>query len=101
MWYGTEPFGLPRASVAAELAKRPGKQLAVVRYAPGHAPFDDWVYNAADIDGSQVVWARDMGGKKNLPLLGYFKDRNVWLVEPDAVPPRVTALGVTPRLARK
>jgi hypothetical protein len=101
MWYGTEPFGLPRAIVAAELAKRPGKQLAIVRYAPDHAPFDDWVYNAADIDRQGVVWARDMGGEKNLPLLRYFKDRSVWLVEPDAVPPRVTPLGVTPHLEQK
>ena len=90
MWYGTEPLGLPRAAVATKLAGVPGRQLAIVRYAPWHTPFDDWVYNAADIDRSQVVWARDMGKQDNVALLEYFRERSVWLVEPDAVPPRVT-----------
>jgi len=89
MWYGTERFGLARARVAAELAAEPGKQLAIVRYAAGHAPFDDWVYNAADIDGAQTVWARDNADGDG-PLLRYFKGRTVWLVEPDAIPPRVS-----------
>jgi hypothetical protein len=92
MWYGTEQFGLARAKIAAELAAEPGKQLAIVRYTPEHVPFDDWVYNAADIDRSQTVWARDRATNGNGPLLSYFKDRTVWLVEPDANPPRVSRL---------
>ena len=90
MWYGTEPLGLPRAQVLAELERNPGPQLAIVRYAPDHEPFDDWVYNAADIDKSRVVWAREMplGGSRD--LLKYFRNRKAWLVEPDASPPRVS-----------
>ena len=90
MWYGTEPLGLPRAKVAAQLAANPGKQLAIVRYAPEHAPFDDWVYNAADIDASKVVWARDLRAASNQELLRYFQDRQAWLVEPDCDPPKVS-----------
>jgi hypothetical protein len=90
MWYGTEPFGLPRAEVRAQLARYPGKQLAVVRYTPSHIPFDDWVYNAADIDRSRVVWAREMDSADDTKLVNYFHGRRVWLVEPDANPPRVT-----------
>jgi hypothetical protein len=90
MWYGTEPFGLPRARVQAELEHHCGPQLAIVRYAPDHAPFDDWVYNAADIDKSKVVWAREMENRNSLPLLNYFRDRTVWLVEPDSNPPRIS-----------
>ncbi|MEO8662167.1 MAG: hypothetical protein ABI693_27125 [Bryobacteraceae bacterium] len=90
MWSGTEPFGLAQAAVAAKLASYPGKQLAIVRYAPSHDAFVDWVYNAADIDRSHVVWAREMGPNENLDLTGYFRDRTAWLVEPDALPPRVT-----------
>jgi hypothetical protein len=89
MWYGTAPLGLPRANVLARLEAMPGKQLAIVRYAPEHAPFDDWVYNAADIDGSKVVWAREMNAQDNLELTRYFRDREVWLVEPDFDPPTV------------
>jgi len=89
MWYGTEPLGLPRARVLALLEGGPGRQLAIVRYAPDHAPFDDWVYNAADIDKSKVVWARDMESG-NPDLIRYFRDRTVWLVEPDSQPPRIS-----------
>ena len=37
-----------------------------------------------------VVWARDMGVAKNQELIDYYKDRKVWLVEPDERPVRVT-----------
>ena len=90
MWYGTAPLGLPRASVSARLEAIPGKQLAIVRYTPEHAPFDDWVYNAADIDASKVVWARELHAASNVELLQYFRDRRVWLVEPDFDPPKVS-----------
>jgi len=90
MWYGTEPLGLPRAQVAAELAAKQGKHLAIVRYVPDHLPFDDWVYNAADIDASRVVWAREMDGESDRDLVRYFHDRQVWLVEPDFHPPKVS-----------
>jgi hypothetical protein len=90
MWYGTAPLGVPRAQVAAELEGYPGPQLAIVRYAPGHAPFDDWVYNAADIDQSKVVWAREPETRNSSELLRYFRDRRVWLVEPDSNPPGIS-----------
>jgi hypothetical protein len=90
MWYGTAPLGLPRAQVAAELAGHAGPQLAIVRYAPHHAPFDDWVYNAADIDHSRVVWAREMKTGNSSELLRYFRGRQAWLVEPDCDPPRIS-----------
>jgi len=90
MWYGTEPLGLPRAKVAAQLALLPGSQLAIVRYSPEHTPFDEWVYNAADIDASKVVWAREMDASSNAEMLRYFQNRQIWLVEPDFDPPRIS-----------
>jgi hypothetical protein len=91
MWYGTEPVGLPRARVLAKLKSYPGRQLAIVRYSPQHESFDDWVYNRADIDKSKVVWAREPDSRRPpYDLLNYFHDRKVWLVEPDANPPRIS-----------
>ena len=90
MWYGTEPFGGAREYAAQQLGSCQGKQLAIVRYAANHSVFDDWVYNAAEIDGSHVVWARETGSDADAELLHYFRDRTVWLVEPDANPPRIT-----------
>ena len=89
-WSGGGPsIGLPRARVAAELESQSGPQLAIVRYVPDHL-YPEWVYNAADIDQSKLIWAREMDPASNRELLDYYKNRKAWLVEPDAKPPRVT-----------
>jgi hypothetical protein len=72
-----------RGRVEQQLADQPGKQLIVVRYAPGHNPHGEWVYNLADVDGQRIVWARELGTEQDQKLLSYFKDRKAWLFEPD------------------
>jgi uncharacterized protein (TIGR03437 family) len=47
------------------------------------------VFNDADIDRSQVVWARELDDAGNRKLVAYFRDRDAWLFEPDALPPRL------------
>jgi hypothetical protein len=81
--YGIPPLGDIRARVLQQLESLPGKQLAIVRYSNDHDPANEWVYNEADINGSKVVWARDMGPVNNRELLDYFSDREVWVVQPD------------------
>ncbi len=85
-WYGPENFGLARDGFERELEKSPGKQLVIVRYTPDHNPLDEWVYNAADIDNSKVIWAREMDDAENRELIHYYKDRKIWLVQPDLQP---------------
>ena len=97
-WCSLIDHGQGRASVLDELEEQPGRNLAIVRYGPGHDFSNEWVYNDADIDNSKVVWARDMGEPKNRELMRYFKNRKVWLVEPDKVPPKLS-LYVTPDLS--
>jgi hypothetical protein len=89
-WYGTRPLGMKRAYVLTQLERYPGRQLVLVRYASTHEPVDEWVYNAPDIDNSKVVWAREMDPDSDRELFRYFKDRRVWLVEPDSNPPRIS-----------
>jgi hypothetical protein len=89
-WYGPGHFGTDRAGVEAALEQQPGSQLAIVRYLPGHYSLDEWVYNGAEIDGSKVVWAREMNEADNLELFHYYRNRKVWLVEPDVSPVRVS-----------
>jgi hypothetical protein len=89
-WFGHEPTEKARANLQARLETFQGGQLAVVRYSPDHSSFKDWVYNAADIDHSKVVWAREMDPASDAELLRYFSDRTAWLVEPDANPPRLS-----------
>jgi hypothetical protein len=94
-WYSTDFHNLDRARVLAQLREEPGRHLVIVRYKPDHEILEEWVYNEADIDGSQVVWARDMGASKNQELIDYYKERRVWLVEPDEKPVRVTTYSCT------
>jgi hypothetical protein len=68
------------------LGSQPGKQLAIVRYSAQHNPYDEWVYNSADIEDSPVIWAREMDVAHNRELLDYYKDRTAWLIQPDQQP---------------
>jgi hypothetical protein len=79
-----------RTIINNQLAQAPGRQLVFVRYWPRHIFQDEWVYNAADIDRSRVVWAHDLGPAENEKLRRYYPDRTVWLLEPDARPPRLS-----------
>jgi len=79
---------LARFEIKRELARLPGKQLVLVSYEPHHNFDREWVWNDANIDGSKVVWARDMGNDGNQELLRYFKERSVWHVNADVSPPR-------------
>jgi len=79
-----------RTAVQAQLERAAGKHLVFVRYWPQHIFQQEWVYNAADIDGARVVWARDLGAAEDAKLRHYYSDRTVWLLEPDARPPKLT-----------
>jgi hypothetical protein len=85
-WHGPGQLGLPRKVIEDRLDRIPGKKLVMVRYSPEHSSLDEWVYNAPDIDNSSVIWAREMDAVHNQELMEYYKDRTVWLVQPDAVP---------------
>lgn len=92
-WCSQDEQNLERGRVLNQLEHTPEKHLVIVRYKPGHDfILDEWVYNNADIDGSQVIWARDMGAQ-NQELVKYFHDREVWLAEPDYNPARVSRYG--------
>ena len=88
-WYSPVVLRTYRSELASKLEHKPGLQLAIVRYRSNHIPADEWVYNRADVDHSKIVWARDMGAAQNEELIRYFKDRQVWLVEPDQSPPEI------------
>ena len=61
----------------------------MVRYSPRHNIHREWVYNSADIDNAEVVWARELSPRKNKQLFKYFRERKVWLLLADMYPPRL------------
>ncbi len=88
-----DPVG--RIAINNQLAQTAGQQLVFVRYWPKHE-VTEWVYNGADIDRQTVVFARDLGVAENQTLRSYYPGRKVWLLEPDAQPPRLSAYQTEP-----
>ena len=80
---------MERASIVQQLKVVPGKQVVLVSYAPDFDLDLEWVYNASDIDGSKIVWARDMGPEKNRDLLAYYRGREFWTVYAGPSPPQL------------
>jgi hypothetical protein len=72
-----------RRPVEQQLAALPGEHLVLVRYSTGHNSGEEYVYNKADIDRAKTVWAREIPGLDLHPLLNYFRNRDVWIYEPD------------------
>jgi uncharacterized protein (TIGR03437 family) len=79
----------PRSRIEEELERRGGKHLVMVRYTPHHSIHEPWIYNAADVDRSPVIWARELDETSMPPLLRYYADRQVWLVNADAQYPKL------------
>jgi len=94
-WSGPGRLGVERARIEQQLEQIPGGQLVLVRYAADHSPMDEWVYNSPVIDDEKVIWARDMDAANNLEIVNYYKDRKVWLVQPDTTPATVTPYPTT------
>ncbi|MEO6787249.1 MAG: hypothetical protein ABI318_14045 [Chthoniobacteraceae bacterium] len=77
-----------RRQIIDQLHRDGGKHLVVIRYGPNVANtptfgYRDWTRNDADIDGQEIIWAREMDAEHNRKLLDYYKDRRAWLLDVD------------------
>jgi hypothetical protein len=86
-WCCVQPGNPNKPRVLAMLEKSGGRHLVIVKPKIDPANIFQWIYNDADIDASPVVWARDMGSQGNRRLLDYFRDRQIWLLDPNTNPP--------------
>jgi len=87
--WAAEGYKFPeRHAIASELNRLDGLHLVFVF---AHNRIDqntfDWVYNAADIEASKIVWARDLGPMRNQELINYFSNRRFWILDPNGTPP--------------
>jgi len=85
----TPDEGMARVTAIRELLSVPGSHLVFVNYQRQEFYPREWVYNAADIDGSRIIWAQDMGPERNLELLRYYPNRRAWMAYPDRRPYRL------------
>jgi hypothetical protein len=65
--------------VLKRLEEQGGSHLVFVRY-NGVSPFEEWVYNPADLDSARVLFVHDLGAAKNAQLLRTYPNRTAWLV---------------------
>lgn len=100
-WHQVGPRSFGRAAMLTRLQQLAGRQLVIVRYQPGRNPFEEWVYNEADIGAAKLVWARDMSPAENEELIKYFKDRRAWLLQPDETPPKLSQYPATGLMTSK
>jgi hypothetical protein len=84
-------WAVRRAELDHWLAQQTNPQLVFVRYSRWHNVNDEWVYNHADIMGSRVIWARDLGADHNKLLLSLLSNRTAWLLEADAREPQLVS----------
>jgi hypothetical protein len=89
-WSSASAGMMDRAALLKRLENIPGRQLVIVRYKPDHDFHTEWVYNEANIDGAKVVWGREMDTGSNRILINYYEDRQIWLLEADEQPPRLS-----------
>jgi len=84
-WFGAVDFhhSAKHAAVTEQLTRLPGEHLVLVRYGAGHDPYEELVYNGADIDRSKVIWARSIDEPKDAQLVRRYQDRKIWLLQED------------------
>ena len=73
-----------RGDLIRRLNQQDGSHLVFVHYAEDYTINDEWVYNAADIQAAKIVFAHDLGAKKNRQLVARYPGRSLWLVTVDA-----------------
>jgi hypothetical protein len=79
----SQPKNARRDQVVALLNDLVQQHVILVRYTGSQSPHEEWVYNGADIDSQDVIWAHDRGKAENARLLEYYKGRKIWLFQPD------------------
>src|SRR5207253_1587007 len=84
-----EPWSVYRTQLQAQLTGAGGQHLVIVRYGPQHEFGRQWIYNQANIDAAQVVWARELPAV--CELVKYYRGRQIWLliVDRDDLPPQL------------
>lgn len=90
------PLALKRAALLEQLQQEPGKDLVFLQYGPDHDPHFEWIYNAADIDNADVVWAHILNPESNQELIEHFPERRVWWINADADPVELNSIETTP-----
>lgn len=92
IWESLYPPQRLRDEVSAKLEKIPGKHLVFVKYGAGHCFCEEWVFNLADPKEQRIVYIRPDKPSTDVGIARAFNDFDVWLMEPDLHPYRLSRL---------
>jgi hypothetical protein len=67
-----------RRPIISYLQASGGRHLVLVDYGNPYTGGGEWVYNVADIDNQDIIWARFLTPEENRKLLAYYAGRTVW-----------------------
>jgi hypothetical protein len=76
-WHQRNPDRLP---FIQQLRRIPGKHIVFVNYGVPYVGTAEWVYNDADIDSQDIVWARYLGPERTRIAINYFRNRTPWML---------------------
>lgn len=78
--YFESPHASDRQLISKWVEGVPGKHLILVNYAPGHEIHRELVFNNADFQSEEVVWAHAMTPSLDAELCRAYPDRRIWNV---------------------
>jgi hypothetical protein len=79
-----------RVQVSDRLMRFGGRHVVFIRYGANHIFHDEWVYNAADVDASPIVWCRASDPTDDNEVTRYYKGRHFWVANVDRDTVRVS-----------
>ncbi|MBX3358951.1 MAG: VCBS repeat-containing protein [Phycisphaeraceae bacterium] len=88
-----------RQHLIDSLTAQGGKHLILLRHGRDCLPHEEWIYNGADPDAQQVLWARELDSSAAHDLVGHYPDRTPWLLlayRPDAALPTLAPYALPP-----
>lgn len=83
-----------RSELHSQLLASPGSDLILVDYPNGRP--DSWVWNDANINASDVVWAESLDETRDRALIDRFTARRIWRLSAHFGPERPTLREVRP-----
>jgi hypothetical protein len=90
-----------RQTVIDATRRVPGQHIIFVFYTLGPQDHYEWVYNGAELDEQDVIWAHMREPEQDMELVNHYPDRSVWMltVSNDEFHLRAVALRAEPRPA--
>lgn len=93
-WCCKQQGNMNKQRITRQLEATPGEHLVFVKTKASEYNLLQWIYNAADIDRARIVWARDLGAEEDARLAAYYRDRQVWFVDPNVEPATLSKAGL-------